>query len=518
MMGSGGMVVMDERSCMVDVAKYFMEFIRNESCGKCTPCREGTTRMHEILVALTERPVGEEMQKLERFRGLLHLEELAETIKETSLCGLGQTAANPVLSTLRFFRDEYEAHIMENAARPESARVCAPTAWIPAICTGCTRVVRGCPSNAIVGERRKVALHHRRPLRRAVAPAPTPAPSRPWPQSPEKVAMNITINEKRLSSTPGETVLQVARRAGSTSPTSAPWIGLRHRPLPAASVWWRWRESLRLQTSCTLPAAEGMVVRTHTPRLLKARRAIVELLVANHPQDCLTCSRSGSCELAELAGDLGVRQSRYVGSKKDQPIDISSPAIWRDPNKCVLCGRCVTMCQQVQGVRSHRLHGPRLPDSSGPGVLRRAERLGMRPLRPVRAGLPHRRLMERATWMRSWPSWVIPTRSWWRRSRRRYQRRWLKGRTSARMCADTRTARSGPQARRLRRGIRHRFRGRSHHHGRSHRVAPSGARRRRAPHVHELFAGLGASTWRRTAPTSYLTSPPASRRSRWPVR
>ena len=114
MMGSGGMVVMDERTCMVDVAKYFMEFIRNESCGKCTPCREGTTRMHEILMALTERPVGDEMRRLERFRGLLHLEELAQTIKDTSLCGLGQSAANPVLSTLRFFRDEYEAHIMED--------------------------------------------------------------------------------------------------------------------------------------------------------------------------------------------------------------------------------------------------------------------------------------------------------------------------------------------------------------------------------------------------------------------
>ena len=114
MMGSGGMVVMDERTCMVDVAKYFMEFIRNESCGKCTPCREGTTRMHEILIALTERPVGDEIRRLERFRGLLHLEELAETIKDTSLCGLGQSAANPVLSTLRFFRDEYEAHIMED--------------------------------------------------------------------------------------------------------------------------------------------------------------------------------------------------------------------------------------------------------------------------------------------------------------------------------------------------------------------------------------------------------------------
>ena len=114
MMGSGGMVVMDERSCMVDVAQFFMEFLRNESCGKCSPCREGTTRMFEILHSVSERPVGDELKRLERFRGILHLEELAETVRETSLCGLGQSAANPVLSTLRFFRDEYEAHILEN--------------------------------------------------------------------------------------------------------------------------------------------------------------------------------------------------------------------------------------------------------------------------------------------------------------------------------------------------------------------------------------------------------------------
>ena len=114
MMGSGGMVVMDERSCMVDVAQFFMEFLRNESCGKCSPCREGTTRMFEILHSVSERPVGEELKSLERFRGILHLEELAETVQETSLCGLGQSAANPVLSTLRFFRNEYEAHILEN--------------------------------------------------------------------------------------------------------------------------------------------------------------------------------------------------------------------------------------------------------------------------------------------------------------------------------------------------------------------------------------------------------------------
>ena len=93
-----------------------------------------------------------------------------------------------------------------------------------------------------------------------------------------------------------------------------------------------------------------MVVHTHTPRVLKARRSIVELMVANHPQDCLVCDRSGSCELADLTREVGARPRQYVGMKKDQHLDISSPAICRDPNKCVLCGRCVTMCHQIQGI------------------------------------------------------------------------------------------------------------------------------------------------------------------------
>jgi NADH-quinone oxidoreductase subunit F len=113
-MGSGGLVVVDESTCMVDFAKYFMEFIQNESCGKCIPCREGTRRMLEILEAITRpRHKEEELDPLLRMQGIMQLQKLGETIKATSLCGLGQTAANPVLSTLQWFRDEYEAHVFE---------------------------------------------------------------------------------------------------------------------------------------------------------------------------------------------------------------------------------------------------------------------------------------------------------------------------------------------------------------------------------------------------------------------
>ena len=113
-MGSGGLVVVDESTCMVDFAKYFMEFIQSESCGKCIPCREGTRRMLEILEAVT-RPRHKEidLDPLLRVQGIMQLKRLAETIKATSLCGLGQSAPNPVLSTLEWFRDEYEAHMFE---------------------------------------------------------------------------------------------------------------------------------------------------------------------------------------------------------------------------------------------------------------------------------------------------------------------------------------------------------------------------------------------------------------------
>jgi iron-only hydrogenase group A len=162
--------------------------------------------------------------------------------------------------------------------------------------------------------------------------------------------VSISINGIALEFNPGDTVLQVARKAGIDIPhlCSLDWA-----PSPSASCRLCVVEvegSPKLQTSCTLPATDGLVVHTHTPRILKARRAIVELMVANHPQDCLVCHRSGTCELADLAQELGARPKQYVGMKKDQLLDISSPAIWRDPNKCVLCGRCVTMCHQIQGI------------------------------------------------------------------------------------------------------------------------------------------------------------------------
>ncbi len=153
MMGSGGLVVMDEDTCMVDIAKFFMDFIQRESCGKCIPCREGTKRMLEILESITSKPQNGK-NALDRFKGVMQLEKLATVIKESSLCGLGQSAPNPVLSTLRWFRHEYDAHIYDRKC-PAGACTSLRTFKIDVDkCTGCTICSRKCPTGAIIGSKK----------------------------------------------------------------------------------------------------------------------------------------------------------------------------------------------------------------------------------------------------------------------------------------------------------------------------------------------------------------------------
>ncbi len=142
MMGSGGMIVMDEDNCVVDVARFYMDFIAEESCGKCTPCREGTTRMLEILEDITEGRGDQD--------SIPRLERLARTAKRASLCALGQTAANPVLSTLAAFREEYEAHIKEKRC-PAGVCQALTSYFITDKCIGCTKCARNCPVSCIDG-------------------------------------------------------------------------------------------------------------------------------------------------------------------------------------------------------------------------------------------------------------------------------------------------------------------------------------------------------------------------------
>ncbi len=147
MMGSGGLIVMDESKCMVNIAKFFLEFTVDESCGKCPPCRIGTKRMLEILTRITEGKGKEgDIEKLER---------LAENIKKASLCGLGQTAPNPVLSTLKYFRDEYEAHIKEKRCPAGECKALSKVHIDPDKCKQCGICAKNCPVGAIDGEVRK---------------------------------------------------------------------------------------------------------------------------------------------------------------------------------------------------------------------------------------------------------------------------------------------------------------------------------------------------------------------------
>ena len=143
MMGSGGLIVMDEDTCMVDIAKFFLEFTVDESCGKCTPCRVGTKRLLELLEKITSG--NGTMRDLER------IEELAQFIKENSLCGLGQTAPNPVLSTLQYFRDEYLAHIQDKRCPAGVCKALLTYKIDESKCRGCTLCARACPAGAING-------------------------------------------------------------------------------------------------------------------------------------------------------------------------------------------------------------------------------------------------------------------------------------------------------------------------------------------------------------------------------
>jgi len=159
MMGSGGMIVMDENTCMVDIARYFISFLEGESCGKCLPCREGLQRMRETLTNITEGKGKDGDIEL--------LEELSATLKETSLCALGSTAPNPVLSTIRYFRDEYEAHIKEKRCPAGVCKALITYSIIEEKCPNCGQCIKACPVGAItaVGKKKPVVLDQEKCIR-----------------------------------------------------------------------------------------------------------------------------------------------------------------------------------------------------------------------------------------------------------------------------------------------------------------------------------------------------------------
>ncbi|HOF39648.1 MAG TPA: NADH-dependent [FeFe] hydrogenase, group A6 [Candidatus Hydrogenedentes bacterium] len=161
--------------------------------------------------------------------------------------------------------------------------------------------------------------------------------------------LTIEVNNRKIEAKSGEMLLDALKRNGITVPTLCNMDNLF--PTGACRMCVVEVEGERaLVPSCAYPVRDGMRVQTHSPRALRARKTIVELLLANHPDDCLYCVRSGNCDLQGMANELGVRERRYSGGKNEYHVDSSNPAIVRDPAKCILCGKCVRICEEVQGV------------------------------------------------------------------------------------------------------------------------------------------------------------------------
>ncbi len=161
--------------------------------------------------------------------------------------------------------------------------------------------------------------------------------------------INIEVNNKIIEAQENETILSALKREGIKVPTLCHIEELQPTGACRLCVV-ELEDSKRLVPSCSFPVNEGMKIKTHSPKAINARRTIVELLLANHPDDCLYCEKNGKCELQKLAEELGVRQRRFSGTKNDYNIDLSNPAIVRDPAKCILCGKCVRICEEIQGV------------------------------------------------------------------------------------------------------------------------------------------------------------------------
>ena len=165
----------------------------------------------------------------------------------------------------------------------------------------------------------------------------------------DSTVITLEVNGMPLTANEGETLLKALCAGGVNVPALCHMEGFS--PTGACRLCVVEVENQRgLTPSCATIVANGMKVRTHSPRVLRARKTIVELLLAGHPDDCLYCTRSGSCELQTLARQLGVDDRRFTGAKNRFPLDISSPSIVRDPDKCILCGRCVRVCEETQGV------------------------------------------------------------------------------------------------------------------------------------------------------------------------
>ncbi len=306
-MGSGGMIIMDETSDMVDVAKFFMEFCMTESCGKCAPCRVGTAQMYDLLEKIT-RGTGTSAD-------LALLIEMCEVVRNTSLCGLGMTAPNPVLSTLRYFKQEYEQKLNRAApAQPHNGNGAAKAGAGGGKMNGPTAVTQ------------------------------------------QTSVVTLRIDEHDCSAHTGQTILEVARENKIDIPTLCCLEGL--------SGWGGCRLCIvelkgtpKLLPACTTRVSEGMDVVTTSERLRKYRRMILEMLFSERNHICSVCVSNGHCELQSLAQELGMTHINMPYRYPKMPYDASHDLFRLDHNRCILCTRCVRVCDEVEGAHTWDVMG-----------------------------------------------------------------------------------------------------------------------------------------------------------------
>ena len=330
-----------DRRILEEAGRRFRDFALHESCGKCVPCREGSKRMLEIFLRIeagTDVPADWEL-----------LELLADTVIATALCGLGKNACRMVVEALRRFRGE-ETPAAERVRT--SLDLDKPHPVIHAEkCRGCGKCRRGCPMEAIEGEVRQ--SHSIDPAKcvncgACVSNCPFGAigPAHEAPAEPGQGVMYI--DGLRVPFDGEQNILAVIRKAGIDMPTFC-----YHSEL---SVYGACRmcvvedENGNIEASCAMAPKDGLRIRTNTARLLRSRRMILELMLAAHCRDCTTCVKSGACQLQRLAVRFGIRNVRFADTRPDLPRDESSPSIVYDPNRCILCGDCIRICEEVQGM------------------------------------------------------------------------------------------------------------------------------------------------------------------------
>jgi ferredoxin len=333
-MGSGGMLAMDKTDSMVDVAKFYLRFCVDESCGKCAPCRIGGYQMLQIL------------DRISRGRGnaedLVTLRRICGAMQKASLCGLGQTAPNPVLSTLRYFEE------------------------------GVSGLHRGrselCTQNEPRPSRRQRSQGNRQSTRRAMITA--------------------RINDFTVEVPEGTSILDAARKVQVKIPTLC-----KHKDLlPTAACGLcivRNKATGRMVRACTTPLDNNMELTTHDPDIVEVRRATLELILSNHPHECLTCGRNGECELQALAADFNITQEKIKRFVKDVPPDTSTNSIVIDFTKCIKCGRCVQVCQEMQNVWALSFLERGINTRMAPAGRHHSRGVPLREVRPVLGALPH---------------------------------------------------------------------------------------------------------------------------------